>query len=136
MSPNPEYRPVPVEAAKRIADEFRKVAVVILAFDAEHDLVHTTTYGATPLAKDQAAKIGDALPQMLGADVMQSKWYEDYRATEAAQYKAQIDALVAELDSMIERFKRAVVQSGTDREFAEAAVAGARAVAARAKAVA
>lgn len=78
----PDYLPVPVEAAKRIADEFRKNIVIILSWSKEHGHLHTTTFGVSPEEKQWAAQGGEIASRALGSVVNKSTTFEDYRITE------------------------------------------------------
>ena len=40
-----DYKPIPVQEAKRLAVQYDKSMIVILAYDPLHGLTHTTTYG-------------------------------------------------------------------------------------------
>ncbi len=75
-----EYLPVPVVEASRIADDFGKSMVVILAYDPIHQLTHTTTYGVSPADKELAATVGDACAKAIcGEGFKQRVRFEDYR---------------------------------------------------------
>lgn len=71
-----EYQPVPVAAAKEIADNFGKGIVVILAVDQAHGLVHTTTYGSSEADKTVAALLGNHMAAQV-SDLAQAKTFED-----------------------------------------------------------
>ena len=43
----PDYKPVPVWVAQQIAMQFEKAQVVILCWDAVHELTHSTTFGVS-----------------------------------------------------------------------------------------
>lgn len=75
-----EYIPVPVEAAGEIAEKYSKRIVVINAWDADHQLMHTSTFGRTPLEKQIAASIGEATAEAAGCAVHQKLVYRDFRA--------------------------------------------------------
>lgn len=74
-----QYTPVPVAAAKEIAEKFSKAIVIINTWDTEHGLLHTTTYGVSEVQKHQAAKGGDIAAKALGADMPRANFYEDFR---------------------------------------------------------
>ncbi len=80
-----EYQPVPVKAAKEIAEKYDKAIVIINTWDTKHGLLHTTTYGVSQEQKHQAAKGGDISAKALGADMPRSNFYEDFRKNELAQ---------------------------------------------------
>lgn len=71
------YIPVPVEAAKEISEKYGKAIVIINTWDTEHGLLHTTTFGASPEQKQQAAVGGDISAAALGADLLKKNTYED-----------------------------------------------------------
>jgi len=54
-----DYLEVLVGAAKSISDIYKKQAVVILSWDEEHQVVHTTTYGIELVNKFRAANWGE-----------------------------------------------------------------------------
>lgn len=61
-----EYKPIPVSAAKRIAEEFDKNQVIIVAWDREFGREHVTTYGKTKKECDEAAIGGNFVKKALG----------------------------------------------------------------------
>ncbi|NDY56304.1 hypothetical protein G3N56_06040 [Desulfovibrio sulfodismutans] len=61
-----EYVPVPIEAAKRIAEDYDKEQVIIIAYDDKHQLKHCTTYGKTLRDAALAAAVGAHLKAWLG----------------------------------------------------------------------
>jgi len=73
------YQPVPVAVAKDIAEGHDKSIVIILSWDPVHGLLHTTTYGVSPIDKQWAAEGGDIAAKALGADFDRLKTYEDFR---------------------------------------------------------
>ncbi len=106
-----EYQPVPVKAAKEIAEKYDKAIVIINTWDTKHGLLHTTTYGVSQEQKHQAAKGGDISAKALGADMPRSNFYEDFRKNELAQ--AQQEAVSAERERIIIELKR-VANIGMD----------------------
>jgi hypothetical protein len=75
-----EYIPVPVEAAALIANGYSKRIVVINAWDADHRLMHTTTFGVSPVEKQIAASIGEATAEAAGCALHQKIEHQDFRA--------------------------------------------------------
>jgi hypothetical protein len=75
-----DYIPVPVEAAKSIAERFKQKAVVVLAWDDGRELMHTTTYGASAIDKVVAAGIGERCAAAIGCDLGRVQSFEDFRA--------------------------------------------------------
>lgn len=75
-----EYQNIPVETARDIADRFNKCQVVILCYDREHNLTHTTTYGKELEDKENAAATGEICAKAIGCDLGKSLIYEDFHA--------------------------------------------------------
>lgn len=73
------YKPVPIEAARFIAEQFSKSIVVIIAWDDEHRLLHTATYGVNAEQKRFAARAGEIAAAALGADLDSWSEVEDFR---------------------------------------------------------
>lgn len=73
-----EYIAVPVQAAKDVAEKYAKQMVVILCYDREHGLTHTTTYGVMPFDKENAAAAGEICAKAVGADLGQKQVFEDF----------------------------------------------------------
>jgi len=93
------YIPVGVARAQAIADECEKDVVVIVSFDRAFDLLHTTTFGRTPIDKDSAAALGELLSTAAGGENGLAKFFEDFRTPSAAALmKAQRDELLEALD--------------------------------------
>jgi hypothetical protein len=57
---------VTIDAAMRIADEFNKDQVIIIAWDGKHKCMHCTTYGKSLYDSAVAAVGGNKLKQFLG----------------------------------------------------------------------
>lgn len=119
-SSDPAYIPVPVSVAKEIAEKFAKDIIVIVAWYRKHEMTHTTTYGAAAELKDVAASWGEYFAKAVGADVAKTNWYEDYRATEAATYKAKVDKLENLLSAAREALKWARTCFRDDTDLARA----------------
>ena len=62
------YKPIPIKAAKIIAEAYDKDIIIILTYDKEHKLEHVTTYGRTAEDCDNAAEGGNRLKRALGWD--------------------------------------------------------------------
>lgn len=109
-----EYKPVPVEAARAVAEAYEKHIVVILAYDYKHKLIHRTSYGTTDNARIAGARWADVLAARAGADLQESVCYQDFRLT-------RIKHLEGALQTLIER---AIAQgiNGTDIDEAYAAL--------------
>ncbi len=61
-----KYKPIPISAAKAIAEIYAKQQVIVVAWDAAHGKTHVTTYGDTAEACRQAALGGDKVKAALG----------------------------------------------------------------------
>lgn len=85
------YREVEVSRARTIAKDCHKDIVVILSWDKESGLIHTTTFGESPEDKINAANLGDMLAQAAGADITQATTYEDFRAMPIAKAMELLD---------------------------------------------
>ena len=94
-----EYLNIPVEVAKRIAVEYAKQQVVIIAVDHPHNQFHTVTYGVSAADKVEAAKMGEFLTKQAGGDTSKAVFSEDFRRDfDAAKYKQARELLQAALD--------------------------------------
>jgi hypothetical protein len=78
MNANEEYKPVPVQVARTIAEDFKKSQVVILCYDRVHELTHTTTYGVLPFDKENAAAAGAICAKAVGSDLAKKQVFEDF----------------------------------------------------------
>lgn len=74
-----QYQPIPTAVAKQIAERYNKSIVIICAFDPEHGMLHTTTYGASEQDKALAADGGEIAAKALGTMPDQATFYENYR---------------------------------------------------------
>ena len=75
----PDYLEIPVSAAAAMSRLYKKQMVVILGWDLDRNLIHTTTFGETPQDKLKAAEIGDALTVLVGGAINLQTTYEDFR---------------------------------------------------------
>lgn len=87
------YQPVPISAAADIARQYAKQIIVILACDTAHNMTHYTSFGVSPEEKIHAANLADHMTEVFNGG--KSHIFEDFRLMDAAQAKAQIDALTA-----------------------------------------
>lgn len=88
----PEYKPVPVDAARRMADDSDKDIVVVIAWNA--------------MDKMGAAKLGDIVAGAAGCDLSQKTHFEDFRTrtqTQWAQKKDQLTRRIRELEMKLDR---------------------------------
>src|ERR1043166_3558936 len=79
------YLAIPVETARQIARDFDKQIVIVLAWNHEHKLLHTVTYGAQPRDKISAANGGEIAAKALGTDLSKAGFTEDFRTVDAAK---------------------------------------------------
>lgn len=84
---------IPIVVAKTICDEFRKSAVVIIAFDPASEMLHFTTYGTDPQSKVVAAEMADQMAAVIGGTPR--KKYHDFRHVPAAERAAENERLNA-----------------------------------------
>lgn len=96
-TPPSEYKPIPVEVARKIAEAYDKSTVIIIAYDPLHQVFHHSTYGVSAEDKVVAANMGESIADMI-ADTPRSKFFEDFRDLDAAKAKVQIDAIQQKLD--------------------------------------
>ncbi len=88
------YLQVPVSVARDIAERFSKSQVVILCYDADHEMTHTTTFGRSAFDKENAAAVGEKLAQAVGGDLGRKQVFEDFHTDcSAAQFKEAVDLL-------------------------------------------
>lgn len=71
--------PIPIDQARRIAEELGKAQVIVLAWDGTGGKIHVTTYGTTAENKLHAALGGDRLSQFLELDGPGQKVHADFR---------------------------------------------------------
>jgi|SRR5579863_5050598 len=88
-TPMSDYKPIPVEDAKALAERYQKSIVIIFAWDPAHGLIHTTTYGFSEQDKDWAAKGGEIATAALGGVVPAKIDFEDYRITRIKKLEAE-----------------------------------------------
>ena len=96
-----DYVPVPVAVAEEISFRFSKDVVVIVCWNAEHGMFHTTTFGHTAEDKLHAADLGEALCEAAGGVLREKITFEDFRL-DAAHLKEENDRLrsrIAELEA-------------------------------------
>lgn len=91
----PNYKPVPVDVARQIAEQCSKSMVVILSYDPAHELTHTTTYGVEPAEKEMAADVGDRCSKLICGDGFDKKRrYDDFRFADQAVRTKAIEQLI------------------------------------------
>jgi len=74
-----DYKPVPVAAAREIAERFEKQVVVVFAIDDAHDKSHVTTFGADEQDKHLAAALGTLFSRVVGVKPIEQEFFEDFR---------------------------------------------------------
>jgi|AGTN01.2.fsa_nt_gi hypothetical protein len=96
--------PVPVEAARAIAETYRKSAVVICAADRVDRTLHFATYGVEAADKVWAAGVGDRMGEEMGRG-MEVEMHEDFRAdpraTDAGLVREALELLTAIIDQKV-----------------------------------
>lgn len=95
MPDRQSYVPVPVRAARDIAEKYAKSMVIINAWDPIHEVLHTTTYGRSATDKAMAANGGQIAAKALDADLREGHEFEDYRLTEAKNLLAVLKAMAS-----------------------------------------
>ena len=100
MTPDPKnYKPVPVEAAKAIAEQYDKSIVIVFSHDPAYGLVHTTTYGSDPQNKAWAAQGGEIATRALGGLTDLASDFEDYRLAQAKALLAALKGIMAQIST-------------------------------------
>ena len=98
IQPHP-YQPVVVGVAAGIAKRFSKDIVIIVSWDARHNLIHTTTWGQSANDKLVAADAGETIVKAIGCDLQRQRIYEDFRL-DAARWKEENDRLKAQIANL------------------------------------
>jgi hypothetical protein len=121
----PAHVQIPVEIARQIAIRYAKSMVVILAYDPESQLTHTTTYGVEPIDKERAADVGERCAQLICGDGFERRTsYEDYRFTDQGKRAQQIERLIAAAKAAKHAFASVVAyREGITDEMLEALMA-------------
>ena len=96
-----QYKPVTVEATRRICDEFDKDFVVIIASDEEHNRTHYSSYGKTALDKQLSAGLADYIATLLGHNRSNVEWYADWRTKSEAVRAEEVDRLLRLIESLL-----------------------------------
>lgn len=91
------YKPVPVEVARQIAEQYGKSIVIIFAHDPVHGIMHTTTFGADPQNKAWAAQGGEIATKALGGILDESVQFEDYRLQQASNLLAALKEIMRQI---------------------------------------
>jgi hypothetical protein len=87
----PGYQPIPVAAAKELADRYAKDLVLVAAGDHAFGKLHFTTWGRAAADKATAAGLADELARVV-ADFAGRAPFEDFRsAGEAARSRADAE---------------------------------------------
>jgi hypothetical protein len=88
------YKPVPVEVARAIAEDFDKSIVIIFCHDPVHGLMHTTTFGIDAEKRKWAAEGGEIATRALGGVTELATSFEDYRLTQARKLLAALKSAI------------------------------------------
>jgi len=86
------YKPVPVDAAKHVADTHDKDIVIIVSVDDAHNQTHFTTYGRAAEDKPRAARIGEMIAEATGHGGT-ARYNEDFRTLPIATAVRHIETL-------------------------------------------
>jgi hypothetical protein len=97
-----DYKPVPVDAARRIANLYEKDLALIVTWDRTHNLTHVTTYGRTVELKEVAASAGERIAKMLGLDPGKLPPHEDFRFKDQALAAQELDRLTFLLERALQ----------------------------------
>jgi len=100
---NPEYIPVPVDAARQVGQAFEKGIVVIVSVDSILNLIHTTSWGATELEGFIAASLGDLLGHHAGMDFDKAEHFENRRLWADAEASQKIGEMTVEIRQLKDR---------------------------------
>ena len=97
-------KPIPVDAARQIADEYQKDVVLFLAWDEASDRTHIVTWGRRPSQKTTAAVAGDMIRGMLRLG--KTETYADFRregeaATTVDMLRRKLSAIRTALDEIV-----------------------------------
>jgi hypothetical protein len=98
---------VPVLIAAEIGERCCKDIVIVLSWDAWHNLTHTTTWGRRANDKLVAAEAGNLVAAIFGADVDQKRVYEDFRL-DSARLKEENDRLKLHLAHLLTAAKELI----------------------------
>lgn len=96
--PDADFRFIPVEMAQQIGRDCNKDQVIVLSFDDSCGMLATATWGNTPEDKVAAARAGESLTAMIGADLSRSICNADFRHVPAAEAARRIEALLLKLE--------------------------------------
>lgn len=104
------YKPIPVDAAHKIADDYQKDIMLFVGWDAATKTTNIITWGREPAHKAAAAAGGDTIRKALKLEDAEA--HEDFRREgEAARV---VDDLRRRLSTIRERLSEIVVSEGQD----------------------
>ena len=104
------YKPIPVDAARKIADDYQKDIMLFVGWDAATKTTNIITWGREPAHKAAAAAGGDTIRKALKLEDAEA--HEDFRREgEAARV---VDDLRRRLSTIRERLSEIVVSEGQD----------------------
>ena len=104
------YKPIPVDAARQIADDYGKDIMLFVGWDSVTNTTNIVTWGREPGHKTAAAAGGDTIRKALKLEDAQA--HEDFRREgEAAQV---VDELRRRLAAIREQLGKIVVSEGED----------------------
>lgn len=91
-----EYKPVPLQEAKRIAKSYSKDLVVILAYDAVKDMIASATWGG-----DAARRIADTCLQAIGVDAPGELDEDEREHTRLRRRIDELEGYLAEIRGIV-----------------------------------
>lgn len=112
------YLNISVETARNIAREFDKQIVIICAWNHQHKMLHTVTYGSEPADKINAANGGEICAKALGMDLSKGHSNDDFRTLGAAR-NAQLRDLAQGLIHVLRSYQFGNSEPGPAKDFAD-----------------
>lgn len=88
----PDYKEVPISAAREIALEFLKASVVIVSWDDRGNMLHFTSYGTSARAKVMAALLSEACAKAIAGEPRTT--FHDFRHIPAAERAVEVEKLI------------------------------------------
>jgi len=107
-----DYQPIPVDAARKVADEYRKDILLIVGWDREANKTDIVTWGREVEEKVVAANAGETITKQLGLAEATATVHEDFRREGEAA--AEVDALRRKLAAVRKALEKIVIPEGVD----------------------
>ena len=106
------YKPIPVDAARQLADDYEKDIVLFVGWDEASNTTNVVTWGRDPVQKQSAAIAGDTIREALKLGETSAQVHEDFRREgEAARV---VDELRRRLAAIRELLATIVIDEGED----------------------